>query len=101
MNWIKSERFLSYDNGKAIILADVEMDSAGDLPEVNAFTDRLLAKGSVAHDINTGDYYCLNSSGIWKKQKSSSELGTATSALLMGVTTAEPILGELEIKEVE
>ena len=101
MNWIKNERFLSYSDGTAIVLADIEMDSAGDLPEVNAFADRLLAKGSVAHDINTGDYYCLNSSGIWKKQKSSGELGTATSAILMGVTAAEPILGDLEITEVE
>lgn len=101
MNWIKNERFLSYNNGKAVVLADIEMDSAGDLPEADAFNDRLLAKGSVAHDINTGDHYCLNSSGIWKKQKTSSELGTATSSLLMGVSTAEPILGDLKKTEVE
>lgn len=101
MNWIKNERFISYNKGRAVVLADVEMDAAGDLPEVNAFSGRLLAKGSVAHDINTGEYYCLNSSGIWKKQKSASELSTASSAVLMGVTTAEPVFGDLKVTEVK
>lgn len=101
MNWIKNKKFIRYDKGKAVYLVDVEVDSSGDLPEADAYAGCLLAKGSVAHDINTGDHYCLNSSGIWKKQKTSSELGTATSSILMGVKTAEPIFDDLEIQEVE
>ena len=71
MNWIISEKFIRYSDGKAIVLANIGMDSTADLPETNAFEGRLLEKGSVAHDIDTGDCYCLNSSGGMEKAKNS------------------------------
>lgn len=68
MYWIRNERFISYISGRAVVLADVEMDSAADLPDVDDFDGRTLAKGSIAHDISTGDFYSLNSSGDWINQ---------------------------------
>ena len=68
MYWIRNERFISYSSGRAVVLADVEMDSAADLPDVDDFDGRTLAKGSIAHDISTGDFYSLNSSGDWINQ---------------------------------
>lgn len=68
MNWIRNERFISYSSGRAVVLADVEMDSAADLPGADDFDGRTLAKGSIAHDIATGDFYSLNSSGDWINQ---------------------------------
>ena len=55
MNWIKTEKFLRYSGGKAVVLAYIEMDSSGDLPAVNAFTGRTISIGSYAHDISSGD----------------------------------------------
>ncbi len=68
MKWIRNEKFISYNSGRAVVLAEVEMDTAADLPAVNAFDGRTLAKGSIAHDIATGDFYSLNSSGTWVNQ---------------------------------
>ena len=65
---------------------------------------RLVAnegKITVALDINTGDTYCLNSSGIWKKQSSASPLGTPTSMLIMGTSAGAPIVGNLTVQEDE
>ena len=45
MNWIISESFIRYSDGKAIVLANIGMDSTADLPEANAFEGRLLEKG--------------------------------------------------------
>ena len=101
MNWIRNERFVSFKNGKAVVLAEIMADSAGELPDVGDFTGKLLEKGSRAVDINTGDVYCLNSSGIWKKQSSKSSLGTATDMLLMGVSAGAPVIGDLTVQEEE
>ena len=70
MNWIKSERFLRYSEGRAVVLAYIEMDSSADLPAVNTFTGRIISIGSYAHDIESGETYCLNSLNEWIKQKS-------------------------------
>ena len=101
MNWIRNERFVSFSDGKAVVLAEIMADSAGDLPDVNDITGKIIAKGSVALDINTGDTYCLNSSGIWKKQSSASPLGTPTSMLIMGTSAGAPIVGNITIQEDE
>ncbi len=68
MKWIRNEKFISYNSGRAVVLADVEADAVSDLPAANAFDGRTLAKGSIAHVIATGDFYSLNSSSTWVNQ---------------------------------
>ena len=99
LNWIRNERFVSFKNGRTVVLAEVMADSVGDLPDVNDITGKILAMGSTALDINTGDWYCLNSSGLWKKQKSASPLGTPTSTIIMGISAGVPVIGELTEQE--
>ncbi|MCR5707920.1 MAG: hypothetical protein K6G82_06570 [Ruminococcus sp.] len=103
MNWIISEKFIRYSDGKAIVLANIGMDSTADLPETNAFEGRLLEKGSVAHDIDTGDCYCLNSSGVWKKQKTSGGGGIIPtfSTIQTAATRSMAVVGDLVITEEE
>ena len=99
MNWIKSERFISYSSGTPVVVALIEADTVEDLPAVDGIQGRILAKGSVAHDINTGDYYCLNSLGTWKKQKTAEVLGSTTSAMVMAARAGDGIFGELTTEE--
>lgn len=100
MNWINNERFIRYSEGKAVIVANIGMDTNADLPDADAYDGRILDKGSVAHDIENGDYYCLNSLGIWKKQKTAGgSFSTVYNAIPSAVTRALPIVGDLEIIE--
>ena len=97
MNWIKSERFLRYSEGRAIVLAYIEMDSSADLPAVNTFTGRIISIGSYAHDIESGETYCLNSLNEWIKQKSG-EVFFGDSVML-GNTAGETIIGNFAEEE--
>lgn len=97
MNWIKTEKFLRYSGGKAVVLAYIEMDSSGDLPAVNAFTGRIISMGSYAHDISSGDTYCLNSINEWIKQKNGDVfLGNCFAA---GNSAADPVIGSFNEEE--
>ena len=103
MNWIYSERFIRYSSGKAVVVANIGMDTTADLPETNAFEGRLLEKGSTAHDIETGDYYCLNSLGVWKKQKiaGGGAFGALHNAIQTASTRSMAVVGDLVITEEE
>ena len=99
LNWIRSERFIRFDSGTPVVVAFIEADTVEDLPAPDGIQGRILAKGSAARDINTGDTYCLNSLGTWKKQKTSSSLGSTTSASLMATRAGEGIFGEVTTEE--
>lgn len=101
LNWISNERFVSFRNGRMVVLAEIMADTAGDLPDAEDITGRILARGSTALDINTGDRYCLNSSGLWKKQNSASSLGTSTSAIISCTSAGAPVVGDLTEQEEE
>lgn len=62
--------FIRYDYTSARSLNRVELcvDSASELPAVNAFDSMLMFQGSVAWDVSTGDFYGLGSDGTWYKQ---------------------------------
>jgi hypothetical protein len=62
--------FIRYDYTSALSLNRVELcvDSANELPAANAFDSMLLAQGSIAWDVSTGDFYGLHSDGTWYKQ---------------------------------
>ena len=55
------------DDEKKHIIAELDVDTAAELPsqEWNGF---FLEMGSIAHDISTGDFYSINSSGTWYNQ---------------------------------
>lgn len=99
MNWIKTEKFLRYSGGKAVVLAYIEMDSSGDLPAVNAFTGRTISIGSYAHDISSGDTYCLNSLNEWIKQKNGEVF--MGNALTIGNMPVDTVMGDLSVVEEE
>ena len=58
-------------DGKKHILAEFSVDSSSDLPS-QEYGDFFIHMGSIAHDISTGDFYSIDSSGTWHKQGSSS-----------------------------
>ena len=69
---IRSEEFIEFDkmNGVeiSVVRAEIDCDTAADIPAYNAVPGKKLAIGSIAWDISTGDFYGLDSSGEWIKQ---------------------------------
>ena len=60
----------SVDNVKAV-RAELDVDTAADLPAADSVSGYLLWQGSIAHDISTGDFYSLDSEGTWYAQDGS------------------------------
>lgn len=77
MRRIRSERFIGEKivNGERLseVIIEVDCDTASDLPTVYELDGRVIGQGSIAWDISTGDFYGLNSSGVWIKQTGSEE----------------------------
>lgn len=71
---IRSEEFIEFNkmNGVeiSVVRAEIDCDTASDIPAYNAVPGRKLTIGSIAWDISTGDFYGLQSDGTWKKQGS-------------------------------
>lgn len=69
---IRSERFVESveTNGTSIakVVAELDMDTAEDLPDVDGIDGCLLSMGSIAWDISTGEFYGLDSDGVWHNQ---------------------------------
>lgn len=69
---IRNSEFIRFadDNGakKSVVRAELDIDSASDLPAADGIDGMLLFQGSIAWDISTGDFYGLQSDGTWKKQ---------------------------------
>ena len=70
---IIKQKFIRFDNGKSVVLAEICVDTAEELPNADGITGRLLVQGSLAWDISTGDFYGLNSSGEWINQTGGDE----------------------------
>lgn len=66
---INSQKILL--DGTTQIIADIDVDTAADLPEQDGIEGGILGMGSIAHDISTGDYYAMNSGGEWYNQDGS------------------------------
>ena len=58
-------------DGKKHIIAELDVDTASDLP-AQEWNEYFLHMGSIAHDVDTGNFYSINSSGTWKLQGESS-----------------------------
>lgn len=52
---------------KKHIIAEMDVDSSSELPS-QEWKGFFLEMGSIAHDISTGDFYCINSEGTWINQ---------------------------------
>ena len=94
---------------KNLVLVEMALDSSVDLPEVDYQTGQILAQGSIAWDISTGDFYGLNSSGSWINQtapaaaQADNKSLTLSSPLHKGesLEIEQPEEKELEILETE
>ncbi|MBR1592441.1 MAG: hypothetical protein IJ666_05450 [Ruminococcus sp.] len=64
---IRNERFMEFKNGSTVVIAEIQVDSADELP-ASYYLGRYLYQGSIAWDISTGDFYALSGSGEWVKQ---------------------------------
>lgn len=53
------------------VVAQIECDTASDLPGINDFTGKVLNKGSTAHVIDANEKYMLDSLGTWNIQQQS------------------------------
>lgn len=67
------------DGSTIYVVANIDCDSASDLPAVNAFSGLTLLMGSMAHDIDQNAWYEMKDGGTWVLQ----DAGTA------GYTKAE------------
>ena len=61
---------LSGDNKKHIV-AEFSVDRSSELPS-QEYGEYFLHMGSIAHDVSTGDFYALDSSGTWHIQSGTS-----------------------------
>ena len=94
---------------KSLVRAQLCVDSSDDLPAVDYKTGQILAQGSIAWDISTGDFYGLNSSGSWINQtapaaaQGNGKSLTLSSPLQKGesLEIEQPEEKELEILETE
>lgn len=72
---IRSERFIRFKNTESgiisVVKAELDCDTAADLPAADGIGGRELLMGSIAWDISTGDFYALSSEGTWYKQDGS------------------------------
>lgn len=67
MAQIRSIIAVNSSDGKTHVIAELHVDSSSDLPEKN-FGNYVLELGSIAHDVSTGDFYAIDSSGEWHNQ---------------------------------
>jgi hypothetical protein len=59
---------IGFNNGREVIIAEVIVGSASELPSITFFDGFELYERSRAWDVSTGDTYGLISDGTWVKQ---------------------------------
>lgn len=65
---ILKEKFMSFDDPNAVIIAELAVDAKTELPEADGIEGRILAQGTLAWEISTGEFYGLRSNGTWVNQ---------------------------------
>ena len=63
--------FVKMVDGVSAVRVELDVDTAADLPAADSVSGYLLWQGSIAHDISTGDFYCIDSEGTWYAQDGS------------------------------
>lgn len=49
-------------------ILEIAVDSSSDLPTTTSLAGHIIAMGSIAWDISTGDFYGMGSDGTWVVQ---------------------------------
>lgn len=74
---------------------EICVDTASDLPTVNSITGCMIAQGSIAWDVSTGDFYGMTSTGEWVNQS-----GGANAVQTLELTAEDyPVAVESEVAE--
>lgn len=68
---VRESIFIKFDNGVSIERMELEVDSAEELPSADFMQGHLLYQGSLAHDVSTGAFYAIDSTGTWFAQDGS------------------------------
>lgn len=55
-------------DGTNVERMEIDVDTSSDLPDADAFAGKIIAQGSIAWDISTGDFYGMGSDGTWVVQ---------------------------------
>lgn len=63
-----SKKFIRYENGKAVIRAELIFDTPSELPASVEYEGYILSQGSVAWTVKAKEVYALASDGNWVKQ---------------------------------
>ena len=77
---ILKEKFMSFDDPNAVIIAELAVDSKTELPEADGIEGRILSQGTLAWEISTGDFYGLKSNGTWVNQTTGDVYGPTPEA---------------------
>lgn len=65
---ILKERFVSFDEGVAVVIAELAVDTKTELPTAAGIEGRKLSPASLAWEISSGEFYGLESDGKWVNQ---------------------------------
>ena len=56
---IRNSRFIRFEEGAAVVRAELDVDTAAELPAYDFIAGQCLAQGSIAHVVTTGEFFCL------------------------------------------
>ena len=65
---ILKEKFVSFEDGVSVVIAELAVDSCEDLPTADGLEGRRLSPASLAWEISTGEFYGFGSDGKWVNQ---------------------------------
>ena len=65
---ILKEKFVSFDEGVSVVIAELAVDSQTELPTADGLEGRKLSPASLAWEISTGEFYGFGSDGKWVNQ---------------------------------
>ena len=65
---ILKEQLIGMGEDTAVCRMEFAVDNAGEIPLIAGTVPRTIAPGSIVWDIATGEFYCMNSQGIWINQ---------------------------------
>ena len=74
MMTIRNTRWLEYKNGENFVRYELDVDTAAELPET-VEEGSVIAQGSIAWVISTGEFYGMTSEGEWVNQTVTSDGG--------------------------
>jgi hypothetical protein len=100
---VLSRKHIRYsDDNKDVARFEISVNSASELPAKDGgIPGAIIDEGSIAWDIDTGDFYGMKESGVWKKQGDDEESSSVSSLSLnrQGLMKSEPITLKSDIEE--